>query len=179
MDWIGKAKEAGFTEAGWLRPATLKTEQWVRDTCASDKCHAYGHNWTCPPECGDLESCQREMAQYSRGILLQTVGHLARRIDAKAYAETEMRHLESFQRFVAQIRKEYPDALCLGAGGCRVCKSCAYPNPCRFPEKACSSMEAYGLFVTKVCKENQMPYYYGPQTITYTACVLFEKTKEQ
>ena len=36
-----------------------------------------------------------------------------------------------------------------------------------------SSMEAYGLFVTRVCKDNGIPYHYGPKTITYTACVLY------
>ena len=66
------------------------------------------------------------------------------------------------------------DALFLpyGAGGCQLCKTCAYPEPCRFPDEACASMEGYGLFVTQVCRDNHLPYYYGPKTITYTACVL-------
>ena len=34
-------------------------------------------------------------------------------------------------------------------------------------------MEAYGLFVTQVCRDNNMKYYYGPKIITYTGCVLF------
>lgn len=72
------------------------------------------------------------------------------------------------------MRKRYPDALCLGAGGCQLCKTCAYPEPCRFPDEACASMEGYGLFVTQVCRDNHLPYYYGPKTITYTACVLLE-----
>lgn len=172
-DWIHIAEEIGFSHAGWLDPGTLKTEQWVRDTCASDKCHAYGHNWTCPPECGTLEECEARMRRYEHGILLQTVGTLSRRIDSEAYKRTEQKHLESFRKFTERIREKYPEALCLGAGGCRVCVKCAYPEPCRFPQRACSSMEAYGLFVTQVCRDNHMDYYYGEQTITYTACVLF------
>ncbi|MDO4340204.1 MAG: DUF2284 domain-containing protein [Eubacteriales bacterium] len=43
---------------------------------------------------------------------------------------------------------------------------------CRFPEKAISYMEAYWLFVTQVCRDNHLEYYYVPKTITYTACVL-------
>lgn len=72
-----------------------------------------------------------------------------------------------------ELREAYPDALCLGAGGCPVCEKCAFPEPCRFPEKAVYSMEAYGLFVTQVCRDADVPYYYGAKTITYTACVLF------
>ena len=74
---------------------------------------------------------------------------------------------------IANMMKErYPDALCLGAGGCRVCKRCAHPEPCRFPEKALSSMEGYGLFVTQVCRDAGVPYHHGEKTITYTACIL-------
>jgi predicted metal-binding protein len=171
--WIEIAKECGFSEAAPMDPATCKPMQMVRDACAADKCHAYGHNWTCPPECGTLEECTERMQKYQNGILLQTVGQLRRDIDTKGYMLTEQQHMEAFHKFADEIRKEYPDALCLGAGGCRICKKCAYPEPCRFPEKACSSMEAYGLFVTQVCRDNEMKYYYGPRTIAYTACVLF------
>jgi hypothetical protein len=35
-------------------------------------------------------------------------------------------------------------------------------------------MEAYGMIVSDVCKANGIPYYYGPNTLTYCACVLFK-----
>ena len=136
--WIRTAKEIGFSEAGVLNPETLKVMPLVRETCAEDKCHAYNHNWTCPPACGTLDECESRMRAYKRGILVQTTG-----------------------------------VLMLGAGGCRICPKCAYPEPCRFPEKTISSMEAYGLFVTQVCRDNDLKYYYGTRTITYTGCVLF------
>ncbi len=141
--------------------------------CEEDKCHAYNRNWTCPPNCGTIEECAEKMQAYEQGILLQTTGHMTKAIDSKCYRETEKRHLENFHRMVKEIRQIYPQALCLGAGGCRVCKTCAYPEPCRFPELAYSSMEGYGLFVTQVCRDNHIPYYHGERTITYTACILF------
>ena len=174
-DWIAVAEDCGFTSAAPLDVRTLKVETWVRDTCAADKCHAYDHNWTCPPACGTLEECEAEMRKYSNGILLQSTGQQESRIDTKCYAETGERHSRCLRAFAERIRAEHPDCLCLGAGGCLVCKTCAYPEPCRFPEKAMSSMEAYGLFVTRVCKDNDVPYYYGPMTITYTACVLWNE----
>ena len=94
-------------------------------------------------------------------------------VDSKCYRETEQRHMKNFYALAEAIRKVYPDALCLGAGGCRICKQCAYPEPCRFPDKAVSSMEGYGLFVTQVCRDAGIPYHHGDRTITYTACVLF------
>lgn len=171
--WIAKAKELGFSETGILDIATLEARADVREMCAADRCHAYQHNWTCPPTCGTLAECQARMRRYGHGILLQTVGHMQKDIDSRCYRETEKRHMECFRAFASCIRAVYPDALCLGSGGCRVCKKCNFPEPCRFPDEAYSSMEGYGLFVTQVCRDNGLKYYYGPRTIAYTACVLF------
>ena len=175
--WIAIAKECGFTAAAAVDVAALQPMAAVRDACAADKCQAYNKNWTCPPHCGTLEQCRDRISSYSRGILLQTVGRLEKSIDSKGYARIGQAHNEAFYRFAEKIRTAYPDALCLGAGGCRICPSCAYPEPCRFPEKALSSMEGYGLFVTQVCRDSGIPYYYGPKTIAYCACVLFERTE--
>ena len=171
--WCQKAVSLGFTKAVPLDVSTLQPRQDVRDMCAADKCGAYGKNWTCPPHCGTLDECISKMQQYSRGILLQTVGITEKTIDTKAYRRTETQHLAQFHRICDEIRKNYPHALCLGSGGCRICSKCAFPESCRFPEKACSSMEGYGLFVTQVCRDNDCEYYYGEKTIAYTACILF------
>ena len=37
----------------------------------------------------------------------------------------------------------------------------------------CGSVEGYGLFVTQVCRDVGVPYYYGERTITYSACILY------
>lgn len=171
--WIQKALELGFSHAAPLNVATLQPRADVRQMCAADKCRAYGKNWTCPPHCGSLEACARQINGYSRGILLQTVGELEKTIDTKGYRRAEQRHLEQFRRFCEVIRESCPEALCLGSGGCRICPVCAFPEPCRFPERTYSSMEAYGLFVTQVCRDNGMAYHHGEKTVTYTACVLF------
>ena len=172
-DLIALAKECGFDEAGVLDVATLEVKPMVRDTCASDKCHAYDHNWTCPPACGTLEECEAEMRKYEHGIIVQCVGRMEKRIDTKCYYETGRRLAVAIRKMREEVEKEYPDVLALGAGGCVICKECAYPEPCRFPDKAISSMEAYGLFVTSVCRDNGMNYYYGPKTIAYTGCILY------
>ena len=171
-NWIKKAKELGFDTVAPLDPKLLTAREDVREMCALDKCGGYNKNWTCPPVCGTLEECQAKMRAFDHGILLQTIGHMTKAIDSRCYRETERRHMENFYAFAEKIRKEYPGTLCLGTGGCRVCKQCAYPDPCRFPEKALSSMEGYGLFVTQVCRDAGVPYYYGERTITYTACIL-------
>ncbi len=171
--WMKRARELGFDIAVPCDIATLKPMAEVREMCRADKCQAYNKNWTCPPHCGTLAECEKKMQQYRHGILLQTVGHMTKDIDSRCYRETERWHIENFLSMAKAIRRDHPDALCLGAGGCRVCKRCAYPQPCRFPEQAYSSMEGYGLFVTQVCRDNGVPYHHGDRTIAYTACILY------
>ena len=171
--WLEEAKRLGFDVAVELDAQQLVAREDVRAMCVEDKCGAYNKNWTCPPAIGSVEKCQQQMRRYKRGILLQTVGHMHKAVDSKCYRETEQRHMKNFYALAEAIRKVYPDALCLGAGGCRVCRQCNYPEPCRFPDKAVSSMEGYGLFVTQVCRDAGIPYHHGDRTITYTACVLF------
>lgn len=171
--WQQAALSLGFTHAAPLDPALLQPRQDVRDMCAADQCRAYGKNWTCPPHCGTLEQCARQIGQYRAGILVQTVGQLEKDIDTRGYRRTEEQHLRQFYALCELMRAAHPDALCLGSGGCRLCGSCAWPERCRFPEKACPSMEGYGLFVTQVCRDHGLEYHHGPRTVTYTACILF------
>lgn len=64
--------------------------------------------------------------------------------------------------------------LFLGAGGCRLCKKCTYPNePCRRPEEAIVSAEAYGIDVMKLMRDNQLKYNNGPNTVTYIGGMLY------
>ena len=84
-------------------------------------------------------------------------------------------HKQNFYAMEKLLRETYPDMLAIGAGCCTKCETCTYPDePCRFPKKAFSSMEAYGMLVTQICKANDMTYYYGPCTIAYTSCYLLE-----
>ena len=171
--WISEALALGFTAAVPLDPAILQVYPGVRDMCAENRCRAYGKNWTCPPECGTLEECGARISHYRTGLLLQTKGVLEDSFDFEGMMELEEQHLSHFQALCEKVRIQDPDALCLGTGGCRICKQCAYPDPCRFPNQAVSSMEAYGLLVSDVCKQCGIPYYYGQNTLVYTACVLF------
>ena len=169
---IELAKECGFDAAVKLDPKTIVLHDEVREMCAEGKCKAYGHNWTCPPACGDLPYCRSVIAGYSEGAIVQTIGQLEDSMDYESMMDTAARHKENFLRLTALVKSAYPKALCLGAGGCTVCEKCNFPDPCRFPEKAVSSMEGYGMLVSEVCTLNDVPYYYGENTIAFVGCCL-------
>ena len=167
------ALEMGFSRAGLLDPATIELKEEVRQMCRN--CGAYDTRWSCPPGCGSLEKCRERIGAYKQGIPVQTTGQLEDPFDGEGMMETEATHKENFVKLYELLRQQYPGMLALGAGGCRLCKSCAFPDaPCRFPEKMVSSMEANGMVVTEVCRANGLQYNYGPNTITYTSCFLLK-----
>lgn len=169
------ALQCGFSHVGNLDVSTLETREEVRASCAENKCRTYDKRWSCPPGCGTLEECEQRMRQYSRGLILQTTTTLEDAFDVEGMQELGENHGKYFDSFVLHLRKSYPKAMVMGSGACSKCKECTYPqDPCRFPDEMTSSMEALGLVVSDVCKSNDLPYYYGPGTLTYVGCVLVE-----
>lgn len=167
------AQEAGFDHWGVFSVDALKFLPEVRAACEANKCGAYGKRWSCPPACGSLEECEARARDYSWGVLLQTTGQMEDDFDVEVMLEAEKEQKERFAAFCAALGEDERH-LPLGAGVCTICAQCTYPDePCRFPNRQHPSMEAFGLLVTDVCKAADTLYYYGPQTITYTCCVLF------
>lgn len=167
-DWTKRALELGFSHAAPWHTKVPPLEA-VRDMCAADKCHAYGKNWTCPPHCGSLAQCAAQLDAHPHGLLVQTVAQLEDEFDYETMVEAEQAHRAAFLMLAQELQEAMQQVLCLGTGGCRLCPQCAYPAPCRFPDKAHASLEGYGLMVSQLCSENQLPYYYGKGTVTYTA----------
>lgn len=168
-----EALEHGFSHAGPVDVSTLEPREEVRSMCAAGKCHAYGKNWMCPPACGTVEECAERIKQFDNGLLVQVTAELEDDFDAEAIMEAGARLKTLAESFADKLRERCEKVMLLSAGACAICKTCAYPEPCRFPDKATSAMEGYALLVTQVCQANGMKYYYGPQTITYHGVILF------
>ncbi len=172
---IALAEEIGLRGRGIFAAKDLKFLQEVRDMCRADKCGNFGRVWTCPPACGTLEESRQKAAKYDWGIVLQTTAMMEDEFDGEAIEEAQNTQRERFIVYCDRLREKKEDFLPMGSGGCGQCAKCTYPDaPCRFPDKAITSMEAYGLIVTEVCKCADTPYYYGRNTVTFTSCVLFK-----
>ena len=170
---LSLARQAGFSHLTELDAAVLNPMPEVRNMCFADRCRSYGKSWSCPPACGSIEYAARCISQYRRGLIVQTTGELEDEFDLQAIAAIEARHKKAFLNLARQARLLFPGCLPLSSGACSLCRKCTYPDrPCRFPGKRLSSMEAYGLLVSDVCQKSGLPYYYGPKTITFTACIL-------
>ena len=167
-------QERGFSQYGILSTEGLQFRTEVREMCASDRCHLYGRSWKCPPACGSLEEIREEAKRFRKGIVLQMTGQMEDDYDIETMMETEVTLKKKVLALVEELKKQGYEVLPMSAGGCTLCKECTYPDaPCRFPDKAYPSMEAYGLVVSDCCTMAGVKYYYGPKTITFSACILF------
>lgn len=167
------ALDSGFSYTVPLNTDTIELKQEVRDMCVQG-CQQYAKRWSCPPGCGFLEELRKNIDFYNQGILVQTVTELEDEFDWDGMMKAQNLHQEHFLTFLEKLHASQFSFLPLGIGCCMICETCTYPDtPCRFPQKKISSMEAYGMLISEICQKNQLKYYYGPNTISYVACVLF------
>ena len=172
-DLISLARQNGFTHVAPVNLSAAVPLDEVRDMCRADRCGCFGKNWACPPRCGSLARAEEEIRRCRSGVLVQTTGSLADEFDYQGMQRLARQHKKAFESFARQARLLHPDCLALTAGACTLCRRCTCPSaPCRYPARRLSSMEAYGLWVSDICRQSGLEYNYGAQTMTYTACVL-------
>lgn len=168
------ACDEGFEYFGRMNTSALTFRPEVREMCASNRCNHYGKTWVCPPACGDLKTISEKAEKYRNGIIVQSVGTLEDDFDYETIEKVSKSHQQRFYSYIAKIKRILRDILPMSAGTCTICLSCTYPHaPCRFPDIAVPSMEAYGLIVSDICSASGINYYYGPKKISFTSCVLF------
>ena len=166
----------GAYRASVIEAKEIVLDRSFRDLCASNACGVYGRCWMCPPDVGDIETLMQEVGQYGYALVYQTVTELKDSYDFEGMIEAK----KSTYPMAQALRKIFDDpkfskVLHLGAGGCGVCEVCAKHSnePCRFPEKAMPSLEAYGINVSELAKSAGMKYINGQDTVTYFGAVLF------
>lgn len=171
-----EALSLGAFKAAVIEAGSIVLDASFRAMCESNACGVYGKCYMCPPDVGDIDRMMREIGEYDYALVYQTVSKLEDSFD--------------FDGMVQAKRKTYPLAqslrhvfealnvtkvLHLGAGGCGVCKVCAKRTgePCRDPERAMPSLEAYGINVSELARTAGMKYINGQNTVTYFGAVLF------
>lgn len=175
---IELAKSVGFTNAEFIDGKDIVCDRAFREQCATNACGVYGKCWMCPPDIGEIDALMDEVRSYSRGLLCQSIIDLEDSFDFEGMMEGG-RLQSQRSRELNRLLKEagYKNYLHLSKGGCGVCSPCAKAKgePCRFPEDALSSLEAYGINVSATVKNTSMKYINGTNTVTYFGIVLFRE----
>ena len=170
--------DAGAFRAGVLDVDVIPFEPEFRKLCESNACGMYGRSWMCPPEIGPVDTLIAQARQFQQALVFQTVNPLEDSYDF----EGMMAAGGEMNRLMASVRQKLTELdirpyLLLGAGGCRVCPRCAKVSgqPCRHPDQALSSLEAYGINVSVLAPMAGMKYINGADTVTFFGAVLLRE----
>lgn len=149
----------------------------VRKLCEQNACGKFGSCWTCPPAIGEVQELQDSLADYKDFLVFYKVYTLEDSFDWEGMINS----VKDFQKKILQLKKQiqYQDPdfsfLVLGAGACMLCEKCTYPQnePCRLPEHAIFSVEAFGIDAMKMMRDNDLKYNNGPNTVTYIGGIFY------
>jgi predicted metal-binding protein len=173
------ALESNAANAAILDTASIQFHEDFRKACEKNFCRKFDTNWMGPPAIGPIQDLRQKAVRYRQGLLFQTVHAVASNFDMKGMLAAAKIHERVFRTLLAGIRKEFPEEkiLPLNAGCCGLCEKCGYltQEPCRHPDEAVSSVEAYGINVIALQKSAGLPYYKGKESVIYVGLILFNK----
>ncbi|MDR1654588.1 MAG: DUF2284 domain-containing protein [Treponema sp.] len=163
----GRAWECGIVDT-----AALDYSPELYATCATNVCGNYGKTWSCPPAVGSLEEQRKKINMYTKALVFTSKCDLEDSFDFEGMQKGREAHNFLTAEIHERLGAGYP---VYGAGGCSVCGQCSYPEPCPFPAKAVSSIEAAGINVTTLSRSAGIHYHNGPNTVTYFSMILFKE----
>jgi len=169
--------DLGITRYGVVPVAEIVFNEAFREACASNQCGKYGTNWACPPGVGAPAALIARARRFRNGLVVQTVWPLEDAFDFDGMMAGGQKHNALFRRAMAQVTPLFSvgETLALSAGACSLCETCTYPSgqPCRLPDQALSSLEAYGVDVAALISCAGLSYSNGPSTVSYVGLILF------
>ena len=180
---VTAALSCGADHAAVIPVEKAETDASFRRLCENNVCGNFGKNWKCPPDVGDIHELMAELKSYRFMLVYQTIGRLEDSYDFEGMTAAGARHGRVIQDIARRLEdeKRLGRSLHLGAGGCRVCKSCARKDdlPCRHPDRAIASLESYGVNVSRLAAAAGMKYINGQNTVTYFGGLLFDGPEER
>lgn len=174
---VNTAISAQANHAAIVEVGKIKFVEDFRKACEQNVCRKYATNWMCPPGVGSFEAVKARACQYRYGLLFQTVHQVASSFDWKGMMAAKKMHDQVFREILRNLKNKHnlQDILALNAGACEFCNRCSFLDhePCRFPDEAFPSVEAFGIDVINLEKTCGIPYYNGKNTVSYVGLILF------
>ena len=131
----------------------IEVAEWVHLKCRYG-CNQYNTNWCCPPATPSPDKVRAILAEYSTALLL--VGSTS---CSDFYLNNARKRSSQVRCWKGTISLErtlflegYYKAFSLVGECCALCKECAYPDDCRFPQEKRPSVESFSIDVIGTLK---------------------------
>lgn len=145
---LKKGKNYGLTAIFPFSVDKIVVAEWVRLKCHYG-CSRFGSNWTCPPATPDSAKVREILNEYEVALLLvgtKNCSDFYLNNDRKRFSQVRCwKGTISLERML--FLEGYYKAFSLVGECCALCKECAYPNKCRFPQEKRPSVESFSIDV--------------------------------
>ena len=127
--------------------------EWVHLKCRYG-CKNYNSSWSCPPATINPEKAQKVINEYSVALLMT-----GRKNHSDFYLNNATKRGVQVKCWKGMLSLErmlflegYYKAFSLVGECCALCKICAYPDDCRFPQEKRPSVESFSIDVIGTLK---------------------------
>lgn len=185
LDAAEETSGVGVHQRGTIPVSVLVFSPELYRTCEANTCGHYNRSWTCPPGAGTLEEQREQILAWQNATVFTTKHELEDSFDYEGMTEGRERHTRLTLCLREHLGCGFP---VYGAGSCPSCRKeslpvsgdsyCAFPAPCRRPEKKIGSIEAAGINVTELSMAAGIRYNNGPGTVTYFSMLLWNSAPD-
>lgn len=173
-------KESDIVEYAFLKQSDMEYSLRMRESC--QWCPNFNQRWSCPPNIGAIDENIKKCQSYEYALLLSGYARIKDETIEKSGEETYVLSRRKKNPLYMEIKEKIQEitgssALALTTF-CTVCKKCALPEPCRFPEKATCSVESHGIRMVHMMEKLKFTRYSDKNGYTCIALILFHSEKE-
>jgi len=176
MENMRKQFEDALNNRAWehavIPTSAIPYAEELRKACEANVCGMYNKCWTCPPASGSVKELREKIDRYAWAFVFTTKYDLEDSFDYEGMTAAKDIHNNLTRELHDTFGGTNPF---YGAGACSICETCAYPEPCRFPEKIFPPVEAAGINVTGLSRAANVKYNNGANTVTYFSMILFDE----
>jgi predicted metal-binding protein len=175
---LAKGKEYGIEAVFPFDTSEILVAQWVHMKCRYG-CSNYNTNWCCPPATPGPGQARGILDEYALALLL--IGNQSCQDFYLNNAKKRAKQVRYWKGTVILERllflEGYYKAFSLVGESCALCKECAYPEACLFPQEKRPSVESFSIDVIGTLKnlgKTSRVAIHKNQTFNYYGIILVE-----
>ncbi|MCG8565348.1 MAG: DUF2284 domain-containing protein [Desulfobacterales bacterium] len=143
---LKKGSQYGLEDIRPFPISQIVIANWVCLKCRYG-CAKFNSNWSCPPATPDISQVRDLLKEYTTALLL-----VGKRTCNEFYRETNKKRTGQVRFWKGAVGIErylflegYDKAFALVSGACALCKTCIYPENCRFPMEKRPTVESFSI----------------------------------